>query len=67
MGLATSGYFAGMNLYIFLPILAASSKYLMSIIEKFNPEDPNSCNKGFIDNKWFGAFIFCGIFLGKFY
>ncbi len=64
-GLAISGFYGGLNLYMFFPILGLCSNYLHSIIENFNTEDAKSCNQGFIDNKWFGYLIFGGIVLSK--
>lgn len=66
-GLAISGYYAGLNLYFYFPILGICWNYLHSIITKFNIDDPSSCNQGFINNKWFGVLIFGGILLGKFH
>lgn len=66
-GLAISGYFSGLNLYLYFPILGICWNYLHSIVAKIDIDDPASCNKGFIDNKWFGILIFGGILFGKIY
>ncbi|XP_021288596.1 4-hydroxybenzoate geranyltransferase 2-like isoform X1 [Herrania umbratica] len=64
--LALSGYNAGIGwpYYVFL---AAASGQLAWQIGTVNLSSPADCSRKFVSNKWFGALIFSGALLGRFF
>ncbi|XP_039056731.1 4-hydroxybenzoate geranyltransferase 2-like isoform X3 [Hibiscus syriacus] len=61
---ALTGYNAALG-WPFYAFLAAAAAQLAWQIGTANFSSPTDCNRKFESNKWFGALIFSGIFLGK--
>jgi len=64
--LCASGYAAGQSIPYYVGVGAAAG-HLAWQIGTVNLQDGVDCMRKFISNKWFGAIIFAGIVLGKFF
>ncbi|CAN6178277.1 unnamed protein product [Urochloa humidicola] len=48
----------------YYPFLAAAAGHLAWQISTVDLSDKSDCNRKFVSNKWFGAFVFGGILCG---
>ncbi|GLJ31304.1 hypothetical protein SUGI_0627960 [Cryptomeria japonica] len=63
-GLTLSGFNAGLGwpFYFFMPIAAGHFGWQIMTLDILSPVD---CRRKFFSNRWFGAIVFIGIFLGR--
>ncbi|CAN6201679.1 unnamed protein product [Urochloa humidicola] len=61
--LALTGYNAHLA-WPYYPFLAAAAAHLAWQVSTVDLSDKSDCNRKFVSNKWFGAFVFGGILCG---